>query len=75
MKIVVLEKPQVIRLTKEETKVGELYILDFSENTPAHFRCQGGFVSMSGGAFTSYEGTRSDTCWVHLPNAELHLNN
>jgi hypothetical protein len=72
MKIIKNEKKITI-LRKEDTKVGELYAVHGSDGI--HFRCQGGFATMDGGAYTNYEQARSDACWVHLPNAELHLNN
>lgn len=72
MKIVKTDK-KISLLKKEDTKVGELYSVHGSDGI--WFRCQGGFVHMQSGAFTAYEGCREDACWVHLPDAELHLNN
>lgn len=71
MKIVVIEKPQAKRLKKEETKAGELYAVVDGDGT--HYRCQGGFANMGSGSFTAYEIARDDACWVHLPDAELHI--
>ena len=72
MKIVDLRKAE-LPVTKDITKVGEVYTV--SGPGAAHFRCQGGFVSMESGAYSSYEGCRADACWLHQPKAELHLNN
>jgi hypothetical protein len=72
MKIIKNEKKITI-LRKEDTKVGELYAVHGGDGI--HLRCQGGFVEMDTGALTEYAACRQDACWVHLANAELHLNN
>jgi hypothetical protein len=64
---------EVQAVVKKETHVGELYLVEGGEGV--HFRCQGGFVTMSSGSFMDYEKCREDACYVHLPDAELHLNN
>lgn len=72
MKIVTVDKTiQVVN--KSATHVGELYKVNGGDGI--HFRCQGGFADMHSGKFTDFEQCRTDACWVHLPNAELHLNN
>lgn len=60
-------------VNKNGTKVGELYAVH--DGNSVHLRCQGGFANIESGGFTQYEDIRTDNCWVHLPNAELHLNN
>lgn len=70
---IVNEGKKVTPIKREETNVGELYAI--IDGDGIWFRCQGGFANMSSGAFTNYGGCREDACWVHLPNAELHLNN
>lgn len=72
MKIVATDKTVVV-LNKGATEVGELYKVNGSDGV--HLRCQGGFVHMQSGKFTDYESCRTDSCWIHLPAAELHLNN
>lgn len=72
MKIVDSRKAE-LPVTKIGTETGELYIVADGESVL--LRCQGGFVVMSSGKFSPYAECREDACFVHLPNAELHLNN
>lgn len=60
-------------VAKDDTQCGEVYTLIDADTV--HFRCQGGFANLGGGGFTQYEHCREDACWVHQPNAEIHLNN
>lgn len=69
---IVEKDPIVVYVTKIGTKVGELYAIN--DGKAINLRCQGGFVNMQSGAYSGYEVVRDDACWIHLPDAELHLN-